>query len=165
MSTQHVQWLFAVSTMEPYHYDLSLTDFKLETSTFCDHTPTQKDKQCISNSRYKCTEAAKRLRKRARRKRKGLDDRHQEREGPNVHFRWVLTVESPVQANGCAHVPITNVHVNNVIYCFVYTFLLLMPLFFCYDTFLLVSRQWIFGNFWEFLIDLYCIKLIQIWYH
>ena len=82
MSTQHVQWLFAVSTMEPYHYDLSLTDFKLETSTFCDHTPTQKDKQCISNSRYKCTEAAKRLRKRARRKRKGLDDRHQEREGP-----------------------------------------------------------------------------------
>ena len=55
---------------------------QLETSTFCDHTLTQKDKQRISNSRYKCTEAAKRLRKRARRKRKGLDDRHQEREGP-----------------------------------------------------------------------------------
>ena len=82
-------------------------------------------------------------------------------------FQGGLTVESPVQANGCAHVPITNVHVNNVIYCFVYTFLLLMPLIswiFCYDTFCLFPDSGFFG-IRAFLIDLYCIKLIQIWYH
>ena len=55
---------------------------QLETSKFCDRTPSQKDKKRINNSRYKFTEVAKNLRKRVRWKRKGLDDQHQEREGP-----------------------------------------------------------------------------------
>ena len=53
---------------------------QLETSKFCNRTLSQKDKKCINNS--SSTEVAKNLRKRVRRKSKGLDDQHQEREGP-----------------------------------------------------------------------------------
>ena len=50
--------------------------------SFCEHVLHSKDKHRITKSQYKATDEAKRLRKRARRKRKGLEDKHHEKEGP-----------------------------------------------------------------------------------
>ena len=55
---------------------------ELETSPFCGQVLRRKDKRRVQGSQYKATEAAKKLRKRARRKRKGLQDKEHEKEGP-----------------------------------------------------------------------------------
>ena len=54
----------------------------LEPSPFCDHHLKRKDAQRIRGSKYKSSRRAKELRRASRRKRKGLDDKRQEKEGP-----------------------------------------------------------------------------------
>ena len=54
----------------------------LKPSPFCDHHLKRKDAQRIQGSKYKSSRRAKELRRASRRKRKGLDDKRQEKEGP-----------------------------------------------------------------------------------
>ena len=53
----------------------------LQSSPLCQHYLQSKDLQRITGSKYKASETAKQLQSKARRKRKGLDDKHQGTEG------------------------------------------------------------------------------------
>ena len=61
---------------------VSVTEsLNLKSTSLCTHFLNSKDVKRIQKSKYKNTERAKYLRRAARRKRKGFDDKHQQKEG------------------------------------------------------------------------------------
>ena len=65
-----------------------LKKLQLTSSRFCKYTFKRKDLLRIQKAKYKCNERGRILRKKARRKRKGLEDRDKEKEGPMYICTW-----------------------------------------------------------------------------
>jgi hypothetical protein len=55
---------------------------ELTTSHFCRHVLRKRDRLRVQKSKYKSSERGKAFRRRARKKRKGIEDRNKDREGP-----------------------------------------------------------------------------------